>query len=393
MIDPDEPAPGAMASEVADISETIRRALAAAGLNGPSEPLQGTGHTVRQTLPSANLNTRRAPTSRKGVLKHLLGKLPARPPKLPGVQSASTAPAEQALPGQFASRSFAGPAGALQYKLYIPSNYAARSNKTYPLIVMLHGCKQSPDDFAAGTRMNALAEKHGFLVAYPAQPVAANGSKCWNWFRAEDQGRDLGEPSLIAGITREVVARYRVDERRIFVAGLSAGAAMAVVLGATYPDLYAGVGAHSGVAYGVAHDMPSAFSAMRSGSLGPGVTNMPGVHPPQRSVALSVPTIVFHGDRDNTVHMQNGVEIVEHATASGKGKPRLTLNTERGVASDGGTFTRTVYKDGNRPFVEYWLLHGAGHAWSGGSPNGSFTDAHGPDASSEMIRFFYSQKG
>ena len=236
--------------------------------------------------------------------------------------------------------------------------------------------------------MNFLAEKHGFLVAYPAQAVAANGSKCWNWFRAEDQRRDRGEPSLIAGVTREIAAHYRIDERRIFVAGLSAGAAMAVVLGATYPELYAGVGAHSGLAHAAAHDVPSALAAMRNGSP---ATNGPQVHPQEKSGVGSIPTIVFHGDGDKTVDIKNGIRIVEHAFRSARNRSGLRVSVEKGVSANESRFTRTVYADGDRPMVEYWLLHGAGHAWAGGSSNGSFTDPGGPDASSAMIRFFYSQ--
>jgi poly(hydroxyalkanoate) depolymerase family esterase len=295
-------------------------------------------------------------------------------------------------PGEFASRSFTGTAGTLNYKLYIPLSYAARPGDKFPLIVMLHGCTQSPDDFAAGTRMNELAERHGFLAVYPAQAATANGSKCWNWFRPGDQARDRGEPSLIAGITHEVAGRYRIDERSIFVAGLSAGAAMAVVLGATHPELYAGVGAHSGLAYGAAHDTSSAFSAMHGGSPAIMKSNVPGIQVCQPSLARSVPTIVFHGARDGTVNVQNGMEIVDQATMSGPGKAHLRLSVEQGVASNGGTFTRTVYADGNQPMIEHWLLHDAGHAWSGGSSSGSFTDPRGPDASSEMIRFFYSHQ-
>jgi poly(hydroxyalkanoate) depolymerase family esterase len=185
---------------------------------------------------------------------------------------------------------------------------------------MLHGCTQNPDDFAAGTRMNELADKHAFVVAYPAQSVKANGSNCWNWFKVSDQERDRGEPSLIAGITREVASSYRVDEQRIFVAGLSAGAAMAVVLGATYPELFAAVGAHSGLPYGAADDVPSALAAMR-GSSGPifskrglkSRTSTPRVAPRR-----APPTIVFHGDHDTTVSAENGSEIVAQAVALGE---------------------------------------------------------------------------
>ena len=243
---------------------------------------------------------------------------------------------------------------------------------------MLHGCRQSPDDFAAGTRMNSLAEEHGFLVIYPAQAANANGSRCWNWFRPEDQRRDLGEPSIIAGITRAVSSTYRVDPRRVFVAGMSAGASMALILGEMYPELYAAVGVHSGPPYWAAHDVPSAFAAMQGGA-----------KPSQASG--STRTIVFHGDEDRIVHAGNGDAIVERVTnAPG---PKLVRGSDQaGTATGGRSYRRTDYLDAaNHAVVEHWVVHGAGHAWSGGSRSGSFTDPAGPDASAEMLRFFLSQ--
>jgi poly(hydroxyalkanoate) depolymerase family esterase len=290
------------------------------------------------------------------------------------------------------SRSYSNAAGARAYKLYIPKTYA---EKRMPLIVMLHGCTQNPDDFAAGTRMNELADKHAFLVAYPAQSAHANGSNCWNWFNVSDQARDRGEPSLIAGITREVASSYRVDDQRIFVAGLSAGAAMAVILGATYPELFAAVGAHSGLPYGAADDVPSAFAAMRGGS-GPifrrrglkSRTSTPRVTPTR-----APPTIVFHGDYDTTVHADNGSEIVDQAIALGGAQTGLEKSVQVRVPANGRECTITTYRDSmTRPCIEYWVLHGSGHAWSGGCSNGSYIDERGPDASAEMVRFFLAQR-
>ena len=294
--------------------------------------------------------------------------------------------------GQFLTRSFSNDAGARSYKLYVPSSYSSASDASAALVVMLHGCTQSPDDFAAGTRMNALAEQHGFLVVYPAQAPNANGSKCWNWFRGEDQRRDRGEPSLIAGITREVAAEYRIDERSIFVAGLSAGAAMAVILGATYPDIYAAVGAHSGLPYGSAHDVPSAFGAMKGSRARTGRSSPLAGGPASPGADRPMPTIVFHGDSDQTVVVQNGDAIVEQARVAFPDQAAFDASVNHGAATSGRTYRRTVYADSDgHPVVEHWLVHGAGHAWSGGSSEGTFTDGSGPDASAEMIRFFHAR--
>ncbi|MGZ5175514.1 MAG: extracellular catalytic domain type 1 short-chain-length polyhydroxyalkanoate depolymerase [Burkholderiales bacterium] len=368
------------------VTDTIQQALSAAGLYTPA-PNDADGSSVAARAHDAPVTTFRRGVTIDGVAREV-----ATRQDITEVDPFEPAtPAEPARPGQFVTRSFTNHAGTRTYKLYVPASYAAERDAV-PMVVMLHGCTQSPDDFAAGTRMNVLAEQHGFLVVYPGQAANANGSKCWNWFRAEDQDRDRGEPSIIAGITREVAKNYRVDVRRIFVAGLSAGAAMAVILGATYPELYAAIGAHSGLPYRAAHDMPSAFGAMHGAGPLPGMPNLrvkpvTGGLPPVHQV----PTIVFHGDSDHTVNAQNAATIVEHATAGRADRPRLRASVDEGAAG-GRTYRRTVYAEAdNRPVVEQWVLHGAGHAWSGGSSSGSFTDATGPDASAEMIRFFYSQ--
>jgi poly(hydroxyalkanoate) depolymerase family esterase len=271
----------------------------------------------------------------------------------------------------FEERNYANEAGSRAYKLYVPSGYKARA---LPLVVMLHGCKQSPDDFAVGTRMNDLAEEQTFLVAYPAQDMSANVSKCWNWFNAGDQQRDRGEPSLIAGITRQIMRDLLVEPGRVYIAGLSAGGAAAAIMGSTYPDLYAAIGVHSGLACGAATDMPSAFEAMRQGR--------PWRHNDSRR---AVPTIVFHGDRDMIVNPLNGDQVI----AQSKVTADLRITVTRGQAPGGMSYTRTVQADRNgRAILEHWVLHGAGHAWSGGSAAGSYTDPRGPDASREMVRFF-----
>jgi poly(hydroxyalkanoate) depolymerase family esterase len=280
----------------------------------------------------------------------------------------------------FEERNYANEAGSRTYKLYVPSGYNARA---LPLVVMLHGCKQSPDDFALGTRMNDLAEEQTFFVAYPAQDAFANVSKCWNWFNTGDQQRDQGEPSLIAGITRQIMRDLLVEPGRVYIAGLSAGGAAAAIMGSTYPDLYAAIGVHSGLACGAATDMPSAFEAMRQG-------RSSGAWEPWRhnDSRRAVPTIVFHGDRDMIVNPVNGDQVIAQAKAAGD----FQITTTRGEAPGGMSYTRTVQADRNgRAVLEHWVLHGAGHAWSGGSAAGSHTEPRGPDASREMVRFFFQR--
>ena len=246
---------------------------------------------------------------------------------------------------QFGEHVFANQAGSRAYKLYVPSGY---NEQPLPLVVMLHGCTQSPDDFAAGTRMNDLAEEGTFLVAYPAQAQSANISKCWNWFSPADQQRDQGEPSLLAGITRQVMRDFRVQPGRVYIAGLSAGGAAAAIMGATYPDLYAAIGVHSGLACGAASDIPSAFAAMRQGRSD--LARAPG------RVGRAVPTIVFHGDRDTTVNPVNGDQVI----AQSKAAANLRTTVTTGEASGGIRYTCTVQTDENGRSV----LETVGSAWS-----------------------------
>jgi poly(hydroxyalkanoate) depolymerase family esterase len=281
-------------------------------------------------------------------------------------------PAAPRLPegARFEARTFTGAAGTRNYKVYVPSGYTGQA---LPVVVMLHGCTQNPDDFAAGTRMNAVAEARSVLVVYPEQPRSANMQRCWNWYEPGDQQREGGEPALIAGIVRQVIAEFSADDRRVYAAGLSAGGAAAAILAMTYPDLFAAIGVHSGLACGSARDVPSAFAAMK----GDGARATGQRH--------AVPLIVFHGDRDRTVHAANG----DRVAAQGPSDPELRTAVTQGRTPDGVDYTRTVRSDASgRAIVEQWVLHGAGHAWSGGSPAGSFTDPRGPDASREMIRFF-----
>jgi poly(hydroxyalkanoate) depolymerase family esterase len=275
---------------------------------------------------------------------------------------------------QFLSLNHTSAEGSRSYRLYVPAN---RSETPMPLIVMLHGCTQTPEDFAAGTAMNSLAEEFGCMAAYPAQPSGANMQKCWNWYRPEDQGRDRGEPALIAGLTRDIQRDYPADPARTYVAGLSAGGAAAVLVAAAYPDVFSAAGVHSGLPAGSAHDIPSAFGAMRSGATGK----------PHGGV---VPTIVFHGLSDTTVHPDNGAAVLAQAIHA---MPDLQPATTMGVTEQGRTFRIIAHRDARgRSHAEHWEIEGAGHAWAGGNPAGSYTDASGPDASRQMLQFFLQHR-
>ncbi|MFZ6876527.1 alpha/beta hydrolase family esterase [Undibacterium sp. Di27W] len=287
--------------------------------------------------------------------------------------------------GHFISDSYVNAHGKRDYKFYIPSDY---KGEALPLIVMLHGCTQGPDDFATGTGMNLIAEQHRCIVVYPCQDQGANSSKCWNWFKAIDQKRDQGEPALIAGITRKIMADYHIDKRSVFIAGMSAGGAMAAIMADAYPELYAAVGIHSGLPFGAASDLSSVLAAMHGAAS--------QIKKPFSGVA--VPIIVFHGDQDHTVNSKNADHLMERYLDSSESK-NLVIQKENGTGKLDRRYTRIRYaentasqKNSNKSCpAEQWVIHGAGHAWSGGNGQGSFTDAAGPDASREMLRFFLSQ--
>lgn len=287
----------------------------------------------------------------------------------------STGAAAIGLPGHFIDGSFTADAGTRDYKLYVPSSYAGQPS---PLLVMLHGCTQNPDDFALGTGMNVLAEEWNCLVLYPAQSQQANAHRCWNWFNAIDQKRDQGEPSIIAGMTRDIMARYVVDPQQVFVAGLSAGGAMSAIMGTLYPELYAAVGVHSGLPFAAAHDLPTAMAAMKG-----------DFRRPKSGKVRELPIIVFHGDQDTTVHPANGEELIRRRRRHAAEQ----VAVEPGQVPDGHAYTRTVHRHPDGTIhAEHWLVHGFGHAWSGGDARGSYTDGKGPDASREMMRFFRTRR-
>ena len=389
--------------------------------------LSATGLVRRNRLLDASTAIQRALKPLTTPVRPAAG-APAAPPSgsvdMAGAADAGAVPVQEkraaASRGRFTASDFTGAGGTRRFKLFEPDGFNA---KPLPLVVMLHGCTQNGDDFAVGTRMNLLAQQRGFFVLYPEQAPRSNAQKCWNWFAPGDQRRGAGEPALIAGLTRQVMQTHAVDPARVYVAGLSAGAAMAAILAREYPELYAAAGIHSGLPAGAAHDVASAFSTMRTGiaatpsswsaslaqataprpglAAWPSVLPMPAAAPaPQPSAgehALAsdgAPLIVFHGDADSTVNALNGVHAVEAALGTKAWVPDRATRPASGTAR---AFTRTVYRradadtdsDATAPSrAEHWVIAGAGHAWSGGDPAGSYAEPGGPDASVEMLRFF-----
>jgi poly(hydroxyalkanoate) depolymerase family esterase len=319
---------------------------------------------------------------------------------LPGLRSLQNPTAElqslvqvqdQTHATNFSEASFPFGAKTYPYRLYVPM---AVSTLPHPLIVLLHGCKQDAKDFAQGTAMNALAEQHGCMVLYPEQLPKANQARCWNWFEPEHQQLDQGEPGMIAALTRHVLnsdhGASRADPDRVYIAGLSAGGAMAAVVAGLYPDLFAAVGVHSGLPAGAAQDMLSAFTAMRTGA-----------NKGKRQATAALPTIVFHGSADTTVHPDNGEHILGAALTAWEATGMLLERrqeqtdapTHAPIPSPHQRTERRVYRSASGPsYVEHWCIADGPHAWSGGDAAGSFTDPSGPSASEAMLRFFLQHK-
>jgi poly(hydroxyalkanoate) depolymerase family esterase len=365
--------------DVASATATIQQALAQAGLMPGQGQGQGQGAAPASKDATAFVDINPAPDWQAQLRKGQAAMRAAGVGVGLGVpQDDDVAVMDDVAGGTFTAGVFSNAAGRRRYKLYIPSQ---PSTTPRPLIVMLHGCTQNPDDFALGTGMNRLAEEANCLVLYPEQDSASNRTQCWNWFESGHQARDAGEPGIIAGLTRQIVKEHGADPAQVFVAGMSAGGAMAAVLGAEYPDLFAAVGVHSGLPAGSGRDMITGLQAMNKPAKG-------------RTLRESVPVIVFHGSTDHVVTPANGDAVLHQYVGAHAGLHAAPLSVRHDDAAHGGRrCRRSVWRDdAGRAMAEQWVVQGAGHAWAGGNAAGSHTDAAGPSASKEMLRFFLGAK-
>lgn len=381
LVTPPKPATTTTGRTGIDVEKTINDALTAAGLLPRQADTEATKTGVatpvielppQQFTPAPQLTPIALPRVRMPEAAPALVPTPVPP---------SPAPLRKPFLGSSEERyAFTCDAGTRSYVAHLPWPAGAPAREGLPIVVMLHGCTQSVADFATGTQMNAWADREGFIVVYPEQTAGANPSRCWNWFRKTDQRRDKGEPSIIAGIAQEACTRYHADPARIFIAGLSAGGAMAVVVGDAYPEIFAAVASHSGLRLGAAHDVPSAFTAMKSGAMGTATAQATRV----------TPTLVLHGDADKTVSPRNGDSIIADVVASAAERT-VPLEEESTTVFLPGRkqAQRSVHRDGNgKVIAEYWRVQGGAHAWFGGDARGSYTDPNAPDASEAIVKFF-----
>ncbi len=296
-------------------------------------------------------------------------------PKLPAARFRT--PPVKTTTATFLASTYTGKSGSRLVRTYVPK---IPTENITGIVMMLHGCTQNAEDFAAATGMNALAQHHGFIVIYPEQSQGDNAQTCWNWFRQVDQKRVGGEPEILAAIAHQAMLKYKVDRENTFVCGLSAGGAMAVILGRVYPDIFSAIGVHSGLPYGAAYSVPSALTAMA----GRGSRKNSG------QAQKNLRTIVFHGAADNTVHPLNGEHVADDAKPDTSVKASKTNKTG---SRNGRKYDATIWMDTNKAHVsEHWTIQGLGHAWSGGNAGATFSDPKGPDASAEMIRFFFKSR-
>jgi poly(hydroxyalkanoate) depolymerase family esterase len=350
-------------SDLAGATALLRKALSGEAAKGSeSDPA-----VQPQPPASAYAPTARRPLGETLRALRVRPMIPLKPPEAPAPD----------LGERFLRRAYRGPAGALNYRLYIPADHERRE---LALVLMLHGCLQDPEDFACGTKMNDLAEEFGLIVAYPHQPRRANPQGCWNWFDRRHQNRGSGEPAKLAGLAQALAKEFDVRRERVFAAGLSAGGAMAEILAAAYPDVFDAVGIHSGLPYKSAGDVPSAFAAMK----GTAAFDPAPLAPSGRNCRK----IIFHGLADETVNPVNGERILDEVERSDTSFTRSDLDWP----IEGGRVSRIALKDPDgRPVAEEWLVEGGGHAWFGGDSRGSYTQAVGLDASRVMVRFFLAE--
>jgi poly(hydroxyalkanoate) depolymerase family esterase len=300
--------------------------------------------------------------------------------------------------GTWVNGSVTNASGSRNYRIWIPTSYSGKSAR--PLVMMLHGCTQTPDDFAAATQMNSIADKDNFLVVYPEQPATANALRCWNWFEASQQSRDQTEPSLLAEIVSTVGKTYKTDARRVYVAGISAGGAMAIIMAATYPELFAAVGVHSGLAYKAATSLTEARPAMAAAGADPTRLGQLAFEAPANSGNSKhlMRVIVFQGTKDGAVSPANADRIISQWAKTNDliddAKDNNSVDDvadgkQEGTIASGYSFKLEVYNDhAGKPLMEKWIVDEMKHAWSGGAAGVPYSDPKGPDASKEMWRFF-----